>query len=446
MNNKLTECKKCIHAYRSILFKNKKNINRPAIKLFDTNVDKNDEANKSSYEYLRYSYSKIKILSEYKFFDIIGELFTDKEVYMNNEPISDVNSFALFKNNKINTIDDIQNMTGFEKKYLSKTLFYFYLMYGCDPDRRPNSTINDREYNVWLGNYDEKFNKLSENANFDKLIDSMIKYHKSSKMLDTNDVNYNTIHELNKIHHDTFGICNIFLGCYKNGKYIVSDDNIIDELFFGKKHECKNCEFDVDNAQFKFVDEPYKYNINMEAYYVNTLKLEQLCGNIDLYDLEQQEIIKSIFKFFRIIYDEKIDAMIKTISEMKLLKSALFDYEHYLVGIIDSKTEAEIRISKSNLISKRYDIESRTIDRAFLDNLTQKCVESCEINKVNDEELLQFLIDTIRSEEYLVTQIAKIREEIEKINPNNKLEKDMIELMNKIQTMCQKNGHNKIIA
>jgi uncharacterized coiled-coil DUF342 family protein len=56
------------------------------------------------------------------------------------------------------------------------------------------------------------------------------------------------------------------------------------------------------------------------------------------------------------------------------------------------------------------------------------------------------LIDTIRSEEYLVTQIAKIREEIEKINPNNKLEKDMIELMNKIQTMCQKNGHNKIIA
>jgi endonuclease I len=134
---------------------------------------------------------------------------------------------------------------------ISRIVFYFYLMYAYDPNKRPY-TNNE----PWL--YDDSctfFDMDSWNIFFNKHIDE---YYKWSK---TPIHDYETNKNIKII--DEYIIPNIFIGYYNNDGIYITIPNIIDELFFGKEHDhhkytdiffYKDSYYKYDNKIYKEVD------------------------------------------------------------------------------------------------------------------------------------------------------------------------------------------------
>lgn len=115
---------------------------------------------------------------------------------------------------------------------ISRIIFYYYLMYAYNPNRRPISNTYP-----WLGRINEQENACE---GFD--IESWIKffyehltdYYEWAKNDPINDIE---ILRNKKILALT-GVPNIFVGYYNDkGEYVNSNFDFIDELLFGKKHD-----------------------------------------------------------------------------------------------------------------------------------------------------------------------------------------------------------------
>ncbi len=115
---------------------------------------------------------------------------------------------------------------------ISRIVFYYYLMYAYDVTKRPYT--NDQP---WIGNVDRnKCKGFKINAWEKFFFDHLNDYYQWAK----NDPISTEEESRNKKIIDISSVPNIFVGYYTNDSlYHVSSFEVIDELLFGKSHDCK---------------------------------------------------------------------------------------------------------------------------------------------------------------------------------------------------------------
>lgn len=108
---------------------------------------------------------------------------------------------------------------------IARIVFYFYLMYGYNPQVRPYT--ND---NPWL--YDSKCNFFDYKAWFTFFDQHLAEYYKwAQKPIAASEHNKNTLII------NTYALPNIFIGCCTEDETYITFPNIIDDLFFGRPHD-----------------------------------------------------------------------------------------------------------------------------------------------------------------------------------------------------------------
>jgi endonuclease I len=122
---------------------------------------------------------------------------------------------------------------------ISRIIFYYYLMYGYDPTTRP-STENTNRINPWIYNYDPRSHPDQQVTGvnfyyfeqfFFKHIKNFYNWSKSYPGSENEDIKNDILIEMT-------GIPNIFIGFRTHsGKYIQTDHDVVDDLFFGKIHD-----------------------------------------------------------------------------------------------------------------------------------------------------------------------------------------------------------------
>lgn len=134
---------------------------------------------------------------------------------------------------------------------ISRSFNYFQLVYGHNPHYRnsnasPDFIFEDKSYRkdlYWLGNYHTDRNCSSFN---DKLWDEF--YYKQLKMFlnwTMDDLPNDIEHKRNKKIANKTGVANIFIGAFKDNKYIPAEYDLtigqrhwMADLFLGRPHDC----------------------------------------------------------------------------------------------------------------------------------------------------------------------------------------------------------------
>lgn len=178
--------------------------------------------------------------------------------YIYNPPASMKNKFRHLEEidgdylSLLNEVDDIyiyENIFQPKKKdygVIARTIFYYFLMYGVDFSRRPVSNCkNLKSYeDPWFAGY---HNNSIYCYNFkdwsDFFFDHIHDFKKWSCEPIQEEEHHRNIHIIKNL-----GVPNIFVGYVdQNGSYVVSNSDMVEELFFGKyhSHEKYTCiEFD----------------------------------------------------------------------------------------------------------------------------------------------------------------------------------------------------------
>jgi len=185
----------------------------------------------------------------------------NNEIITDNDKITEINNWYMNpicqKNGKCFFSCD-RSMCIFNPRFVSKgdisrSLNYFQLVYGYNPHNRDFEAENyydivDKENyknnNKWLGNYDNNnifvhFDDESWNDYYYNQLDMLYRWT-------NDDVLNEEEHDRNKKIAIKTGIANIFVGAYKDGKYITAeyskDDtgrNWFKDLFLGNEHDCE---------------------------------------------------------------------------------------------------------------------------------------------------------------------------------------------------------------